>query len=517
MVATALFAAYTVTPRRDEESLARPEAADLVIAGSQPVSWDPAAISDASSAQMLAQVYEGLAVLDAESQLRPALAESWTIADDGSSATFHLRPGLTFSDGSPIAAEDVRRSWLRFLDPGRPSPMASLLDDVVGAAAYASGEGSAEDVGIEADGLDLTVRFMRPASYFPAVAAVPGLAVVPPGIDQATVPGDATDAAIVASGAYVPVELAPGEVHLTANASYWAGPPAIGRITVLTDIGGRSPVDVYEDGAVDWIPVADADAAWIRYDSELGPDLRRSDAMTVDFLGFDTSRPPLDDVRVRRAIGMAVDWRAIATLDPTSRGEPVTSLLPPGIAGRDDRDHLPIHDPDAARAELAAAGYPGGAGFPPIAIMTYGAGATDAIAAALRDELGIDVEVEQRPFDQHAALLDSDPPPLWTLAWNADYPHAHDFLGLLLRSDSASNVSGWSDPRFDDRITEAASSRDPDEQARLYGEAQDIVRDEVPIVPLGYSGTWALGREGLLGAAESGVGILRYAGLAWDR
>ena len=118
-------------------------------------------------------------------------------------------------------------------------------------------------------------------------------------------------------------------------------------------------MDVYEDGAVDWIPVSDPDAAWIRFDSELGPDLRRSDEMTVDFLGFDTSRPPFDDARVRRAFGMAVDWQRLADLAAPSRGERLTSLLPPGIAGRDDADHLPPHDPARARAELAAAGYPG--------------------------------------------------------------------------------------------------------------------------------------------------------------
>jgi ABC-type oligopeptide transport system substrate-binding subunit len=515
MVGTALVAAYTVTPGPDEQSLARPGATDLVIAGSVPASWDPAAIGDSGSAQMLAQVYEGLTVLDADSQLRPALAEAWTIADDGLSATFRLRSDLRFSDGTPIEAEDVRRSWLRFLDPERPSPFSSLLDDVVGAAAHAAGDADEADVGIEAEGLDLNVRFARPASYFPSVAAVPGLAVVPRGIDSSDA-APVTDG-FVASGAYVPVVVHPGEIHLIANDAYWAGPPAIERITVLTDVGGRSPVDVYEDGAVDWIPISDADAAWIRFDRELGPDLRRSDEMTVDFLGFETSHPPFDDVRVRRAFGMAVDWPRLADLAAPSRGEPLTSLLPPGIEGRDDADHLPPHDPERARAELAAAGYPGGVGFPPVAIMTYGAGASDAIAATLREELGVDVEVEERPFGQHSALLDRDPPPLWTLAWNADYPHAHDVLGLLLRSDSASNVGRWSDPGFDALIAEAASSRDPEEQSRLYGEAQDILAEEVPVVPLGYVGTWSLSREGLLGAAVSGVGILRYADLEWDR
>ena len=146
----------------------------------------------------------------------------------------------------------MRRSWLRFLDPERPSPFTSLLDDVVGAAAYAAGEAREAQVGIEADGLDVTVRFVRPGSYFPSVAAVPGLAVVPPGIDENEPPGAASAAAgFVASGAYVPVEALPGEIQLIANDDYWAGPPAIERIAVLTDLGGRSPVEVYEDGAVD--------------------------------------------------------------------------------------------------------------------------------------------------------------------------------------------------------------------------------------------------------------------------
>ena len=118
----------------------------------------------------------------------------------------------------------------------------------------------------------------------------------------------------MSSGAYVPTDVGPGEIQLMANEAYWAGQPAIARVTVLTDIGGRSPVDVYEDRSVDWIPISDADAAWIRFDSELGPDLRRSDEMTVDFLGFDTTRPPFDDARVRRAVGhgcrLASDRRA---------------------------------------------------------------------------------------------------------------------------------------------------------------------------------------------------------------
>jgi ABC-type oligopeptide transport system substrate-binding subunit len=106
---------------------------------------------------------------------------------------------------------------------------------------------------------------------------------------------------------------------------------------------------------------------------------------------------------------------------------------------------------------------------------------------------------------------------MWTLAWSADYPHAHDFLGLLLRSGSSANVGQWSDGEFDSLIEAAAATADPDEQTRLYDQAQQIVREDVPLIPVGYGDSWALSREGLAGATVSGVGLLRYGGLEWTR
>jgi ABC-type transport system substrate-binding protein len=515
MIAAGILAAVMVTPGPDEDALPRPRDTDIVLAGGAPLSWDPAAISDSVSAQLLSQVFEGLTVLDASSTVRPALAESWAVQDEGRRIVFTLRDGLTFSDGSPLDADDVRFSWLRVLDPARPSPLASLLDDIDGAAAYARGEGSAEAVGIHAAGRTLTLDFARPAAYFPAVAAVPSLAVVPESIEeQSRGPGE--DARFVASGPYVPVDGIPGEIRLLANEAYWAGPPATEGISVVTDIGGRSEVDVFEDEAVDWTRISPADAAWIRYDPRLGPQLRYADEMVVEMLGFDTSRPPFDDAAARRAVAMAVDWRRLATLDGAGM-KPATSIVPPGVAARGQADYLLPHDPEAARAELAAAGYPGGEGFPTLSLATYGIGPGGAIAHELERELGIEVNVEEWAFGDHSALLDSDTPALWTLAWSADYPHAHDFLGLLLRSDSTANIGRWTDSRYDALIDAAAATADPAEQERLYGEAQAIIRDQAPLIPLGYGGSWALSRDGLRGAAISGVGLLRFADLAWAR
>jgi oligopeptide transport system substrate-binding protein len=398
-------------------------------------------------------------------------------------------------------------------------------------------------VGIRADGRTLTVELARPASYFPAVAAVPTLAVVPESIATLS-SGPEPGRAFPASGPYVPLEATRTAVVMEANDDYWAGPPPIDRITVVTDIGGRSEIDVFEDGAVDWTRITADDAAWIRYDERLGPQLRYGDEMVVELLGFDTAEPPFDDPAVRRAVAMAVDWRRLpagGTSDPAPGSDPaagshppatsgadgtngvpdaagssaVTSIVPPGIPGRGEIDYVPPHDPEAARATLTAAGYPGGTGFPSVTLATYGVGPVDAIADEIERELGIEVEVETWSFDDHEVILATDPPAMWTVAWSADYPHAHDFLGLLLRSDSSANAGSWSDSAYDALIARAAASEDADEQERLYGQAQSILRDEVPLIPLGYGSSWALSRDGLAGSDVSGVGLVRFADLAW--
>jgi len=104
---------------------------------------------------------------------------------------------------------------------------------------------------------------------------------------------------------------------------------------------------------------------------------------------------------------------------------------------------------------------------------------------------------------------------MWTQSWSADYPHVNDFLGLLLRTDSSANMGGWSDTEYDGLIDAAAATGDAVAQEQLYDAAQSIVREQVPVIPLDYGSRWWLSRDGLRGAQVSGVGIQRYADLAW--
>ena len=482
---------------------------DARIASGEPFTWDPAQAGDAGSASVLAQVFEGLTAFDAESEVRPALASAWESSDDGRQITFQLRSGLTYSDGTPILAQHVVDSWLQLIDPAQPSPLASLLADVDGATQYQVAQVGADGVGLRANGDRVIVDLRRPATYFLSVTASPSLAVVPPSMFGRI---DETPPTIV-SGAYVPSVPEPGTIHLSANPSYWAGVPPLDEIELVTDFDSRSGVDLFASGEIDYTSIGSADASWAVYDRTLGPQLRRTNSFSVSYYGFDTTIAPFDDADVRLAFAKAVDWDNMVTL---ADARPATSMIPPGVPGRDEQDHRPAYDPDAARTLLAGAGFPDGDGFPTVTLVTYGVGFETTVERELEANLGVDIEVEAHDFQGYfEATANASEPQIWTLSWIADYPHAHDFLGLLLETGSGSNTGEWSNAAYDALIEQAAATEDTDGQARLYAQAQGILAVQAPVVPVAYDESWALSRDGLLGALVSGVGFIRYAGLDW--
>ena len=486
------------------------------IAMSDPQTLDPARAGDAGSAAVIAQLFEGLTAIDGSLTPRPALAASWTFADGNRTVDFTLRDGLAFSDGTPITAADVERSWLRVLDPASPSPLAALLYDVVGARAYATGASTdPASVGFRADGQLFEVRLTRPAGDFPAIAASPSLAVVPPGVGRDP---NALDAGpgFVASGGYVLAARTPTELQLTANSHYWGGPPAISQVTLVTDLGGQSPVDLFDAGTLDWTPVSPDDASWITYDRTLGPQLRSSADLAVTYYGFDTRRAPFDDPLVRRAFAEAVDWRRVVQLADGADALPATGIVPPGIPGRSQGDYLPAFDPAAAKRLLAEAGYPDPAAFPVVTLVDTGTGYDAGIIDQLKVNLGVTVRYETLDFADFFNLLGTPAgPQFWALGWVADYPSPYDFLGILLGGGQPNNYGGWTSAPFDAAIGRAVASEDPATIRSAYDDAEAIVRDDAPVVPASYSTSFALSRTGLLGAQSNGLGILRIAGIAW--
>ena len=486
-----------------------PDAVSILV--SAPSTFDPAAQSDVDTAAITAQLYETLTAYDAARQLQPALARSWDVAEDGTRVVFHLRPGLTFSDGTPLTAQDVVGSWLRLLDPAHPSPLVALVLDVRGARAYLGGQTSdPATVGLRANGSDVEVDLDRPGSDFPAIVSAPIFAVVPPAAWGGGQGAFGTGA--IVSGGYAVAAITDSEITLRRNARFWAGPPAIPTVHLVLDIGGRSPVAAFEAGDLDYAPISLIDAPWIAYDPDFGPQLRASPTLALTYLGIDTTKAPFNDLRVRQALGAAVDWERITSLGAFGGQLPAHSMVPPGIPGAGSRNWWPVHDPDTARRLLAEAGFPGGAGLPRIH-LAGGSGIGGAIAAELERELGMHVELDV--LDDHLGRLTTDPPNMWLTGWIADYVGPNDFLGVLLESGSSDNYGHWSSAAFDQAITDALGTRDPAAAEAAYERAQAEVQRDVPVVPLYVGTSFALSRDGLLGAGDNGLGILRMSGMAW--
>ena len=489
------------------------------ILSGEPTTLDPAAQGDAGSAAITAQLFESLTAFDADLQVRPALAESWDFADGGRQVTFHLRPNLTFSDGSPLRPSDVVRSWLRLIDPDHPSPAG-----VARLRHRRRGGVRARDVARSGVGRPARRRRERRPRRRPGPARHrlrqhrrrPELRGRPARCRQR--PGERARAGSRVRRQrrlHARVGTTDDGLELTANARYWAGKPAISTIDLVADLGGRGSVDAFAAGDLDYAPVAGIDATWLAYDETLGPQLRLVDSLSVQYYGFDTRQKPFDDPLVRRAFGEAVDWRRMAALGGSGRHVPGRELDGPAGDPRTQRRGLPAEiRPGRRAALLAEAGYPGGAGFPTTILMTGGSGYDEAIVTEVKRELGITLQPETMG-DGYFDRLSTDPPAMWSLAWVADYPGRNDFLGVLLGTGATNNYGHWSSPAFDAAIAEAVSATDPAAAAAAYDRAEAIVRDEVPVVPVSYGPGWALTRTGLLGAGQNGLGIVRMAGLAW--
>jgi ABC-type oligopeptide transport system substrate-binding subunit len=488
-----------------------------ILVGATAASLDPAVQADAGSAQVVAQLFESLTDVDSNQHVQPALAGSWDTQNNGKRVVFHLRSGLTFSDGSPLTATDVVKSWMRVLLPSNPSQLAPLLDSVVGARAYREGKGPASAVGLKAvNDTDVQVDLSIATIDFPAIVSCPSLAVVPPSIDSN--PSVLAPGTFVGSGGYILTGLTATETTLTANKHYWAGTPPITTIHLTTDAGTNGAVASFEAGSLDYAPIYAQDATWIQYDKRLGPSLRMEPSPSVEYYGFNTTKAPFDNVHVRRAFALGIDWRKLVTLEAIPGMVPATGMVPAGVPGHSSQDYGAKFDLTTAKSELAAAGFPNGVGFPPTTLETTGADNQTLeaeIIKQLHDNLGIDLSYRMVDDATYNNDLLHNPPQMWQMDWVADYMGAYDFLGLLLGSGQTNNFGRWTNSAFDTALTNALSAKDAASAQGSFDSAQAIVLDQAPVVPVDYGAGYSLVADGLLGALPNSQGIVRYAGLAW--
>ncbi len=478
--------------------------------GGAPGTYDPAFIADANDVQLLLQLYAGLTRLDERGEPYPSLARSWDVSADGRTYTFHLRDGVRFSDGSALTAADVRRSWLRLLDPTTHATAPDVLAVIDGAPERIAG-GSEAAVGIQApDPRTLVVRLRHPASYFPSITATPATFVVPR-TANATRDWQQPDA-FVGSGPYGVAAASATQITLRANPQYAGAPPPIAEVDWLTDTQD-DPVTLFADDKLDLVNIGSADAGWIAYDRALGPDLHRAAALNVEYFGFDVTRPPFDDARVRRAFALALDRSRLVELAAGTSALAAASIVPPALQPGNGF-HVPAANVDEAKRLLDQAGY---ADRSKLGTITVNGTALDVGPAVetWREALGARIEVETMDFDAYLRQLDTDVPQVFTINWIADYPSPHALYSLLLQPDAASNYGHWRDDAFVTLLEAAAAAKDDAARAAAYRAVDERVADQAPLIPWSYDESWWLTRRGLRGLGDLTVGLLDFGLVSW--
>lgn len=445
---------------------------------------------DSMSTGIVDQLFSGLAEQGPELEVVPDIAHSWEVRDGGHSYIFHLRDDVQWSDGVPVTAEDFEFAWKRVLDPSFGSPVSSLLHDIKGARSFQRGEVGEDAVGVRAlDARTLAVELEHPTGYFLHLVSYNVSFPVPRHVVMAHGPTWTDSAHIVTNGPYKLVTWdQDGLIVLVRNSAYhgrFTGNVDRVALRLVADLPAK--LALYEAGELDILRLPYAMlAATERVRQRHAGDYISIPMLHTMFLGFDVTRPPFDDVRVRQAFALALDRAALADgvfggyISPATGG-----FVPPGMPGHVAGIALP-HDPHRARALLAEAGYPDGAGFPAVTGLATRGGQWMPTAAWLqaqwRRHLGIEScwdDTEAGPFIEK---LFREPPQLFVTGWYADYPDPDNFLNAC----PMRRYTGWQEPAYDRLVAEA--SRIIGQEARLqrYRQAENLLATAAPIVPLTY-------------------------------
>ena len=465
----------------------------VVLNGAEPETLDPAIITGQLEGRLAYALFEGLLSFDEHAKPVPGVAERWELSADKKTYTFHLRHDAQWSDGTAVTAADFVYSWQRVLAPETASEYSSQLLYLKNAKPF--NDGTLHDfsqVGVKAPDLStLVVTLENPTPYFLDLCAFTTLLPVNRAClgkwgDAWAKPGH-----LIGNGAY---QLADwrlnSRVRLTKNPRYW-NRDAI-RTKSIDALPISSPItalNFYLSGQADVIldksnvPTSMLDVLKDR------PDYHAAPFLGTVFLRFNVTRKPFNDPRVRQAFSLVIDKRRIVEKVTRAGEPPASSLVPPGTATYHSPPGLE-RDPARARELLAAAGYPGGKGFPLINYLfregTQPQDMAVEIQSMLRKELGVQVSLRRQEWKAYLSTMSSIDYDFCGATWVGDYADPNTFLAMFLTNDG-NNRTGWSDAEYDGWIADAAREADETKRNGIFQRAERrLVSEATPICPLYY-------------------------------
>lgn len=446
-----------------------------------PRSLDPAHATDVPSGRAVAYLFDGLTRFAPDGTLEPALATSWETDGDGRSYTFHLRRGVKFHDGTPFMASDVEHSFRRVLDPATKAGTVWPLLPIAGARDFTAGKSTTLGIAVRDDST-VVITLAEPLAIFPKLLAMPAAAIVP-----ARIADDFREHPI-GTGPWKLAEWQHDD-HLTfvRNADYFGGAPSIDTLRARIIPEPSTAVAEFEAGTVDLLYVPEDQArAWENTD-ERKAHLVSAPALRLWYIGINTTRGPLKDARVRRAIAHAIDVPTVLAQLLAGRGRVAAGIVPPTLDGADTTRRPYAYDTLAARTLLAEAGHPNGIDLELWSSQTQPWPRLAQTLQAYLGAVGIRVKLVQRDAAASRAAARAGQTDMVVKDWYADYPDAENFLYPLLHGVNAGaggNVSFFRDATYDQLVDAARRESDGIKRTTLYRSADSLGYAQVALVPL---------------------------------
>ena len=462
--------------------------------GSELASLDPHKVESDVEFNIISDLFEGLVSVSPAGEIQPRLAEKWENKEN-TVWTFHLRPGITWSDGTAITAQDIVWSWQRLVSPLTASPYSSYPGNmhIVNAKEIAEGKKAPETLGVKAvDDATLEVTLTQPNAAFLAMLAHPSLVPIDKVLvnrfgEQWTKPEH-----IVTSGPYkLSAWVVNERIVAERNPRYWDNEhTVINKVTWLPIHSEAADVNRYKAGEIDIVYTVPINQ-FAQLKKTMGDQLNVSPQLATYYYEFNTTRPPFNDPRVRLALNMALDKDIIAEKVLGQGQRPAWLISQPDIGG------VKLQNPEyaswprekriaEAKKLLSEAGYSDS--HPLVFNLLYNTSESHqrvAIAASSmwKKNLGVEAKLQNQEWKTMLDTMHTHNFDAVRYAWIADYDDAATFLNNFRTGDSE-NTSQYSNPAYDEALKNAAKASDGVTRGKYYQQAEDLLAKDVPAVPV---------------------------------